>query len=377
MNRRVVRLSTLMFLALGLVALWGQAQLPYKSVVHTQDLPLFPPGFQPQAVAITPDGQCALVANIISRSLSLFQIAADGAVTKAGELTEVGLAPVDVAISPDSQLALVADEGGDRLLILRLKPGCQAKVRGEVKEEGWRSPQAVAVAPNGRIALVTLREADRVSVLQIEGERVTEALQVAVGGSPKALAISPDGRWALVTNFREDSVSFLEITPEGGVRRRADIPVGRGPIAVAIAPDSRLALVTLRYDNALVALCLSPAGGVDGHSSFQLPEFSQPGPVAITPDGSIALIGFLSPIDGRGNPLKAPAFLEVLPERCRLQPADLPLKEVTEGGEIGTVQTAIALAFTSELRIALIAVESLNKVAVLRFIETGGGGGPA
>lgn len=376
MTSRVVRLGPLL-LAFGLIAFWVQPQLPYKSVVHTQDVPLFPPGIQPQAVAITPDGQCALVTNIISRSLSLLQIAPDGTVTKAGELTEVGLAPVAVAISPDSRLALVADADGDRLLVIRLKPGCQSEFRGEVKEEGWRSPQAVAVAPNGRIALVTLREANRVSVLQIQGEQVTEALQVTVGGGPEALAISPDGRWALVTNSRENSASFLEITPEGGVRRRADIPVGQGPTAVAIAPDSRLALISLRYDSALAVLCLSPTGAVETSSSFQLPAFSHPGPVAITPDGRVVLVGFRSPIDIRGNPLKAPAFLEVLPERCELRPAALSLKEVTEGGEIGTVQLAMALAFTSELRIALITVESLNKVAVLRFIETGGGGGPA
>lgn len=198
-------------------------------------------GLEPDAVAIAPDGTTAYVVNGQTCEC------ADGTVTPvdlttgtAGTPITVGYEPVAIAITPDGTRAYVANEVGNSLTPIDLATdtaGAPIAVGSE--------PLAVAIAPNGTAAFVANELGGTVTSVNVPSDTVSS--EVAAGSGPDAIAITPDGEWG----YTADSSACLGSACDGtvtpinlsGEPSESAITVGPGPDAVAITPDGSTAYV--------------------------------------------------------------------------------------------------------------------------------------
>jgi DNA-binding beta-propeller fold protein YncE len=277
---------------------WAKDGDSWKGVPDTKvyviDLTVSPPaqiatieaGKQPSGLAINPAGTLALVANRADDTVSVLAI--DGLnVTVAGtvplrsEGDDNSLLPSAVAITPDGRHALVAETGANRVALLDIDGNkvAQAQVAGKnyAVITGLR-PVNVQVTPDGRLALVNNLgggqdgQIDTVAVIDLTVGPPRVIDQVAVGDGPEGLAVSPAGGLAasLILNgtgatpktafYRHDHsyVALLKIAGKS-VRKIAEVPVGNAAEGIAFSPDGQFLYVGNFADGTLDILRLAGA----------------------------------------------------------------------------------------------------------------------
>jgi DNA-binding beta-propeller fold protein YncE len=194
-------------------------------LVQTVDM-----GEQVAAVAIAPDGRRALVAKFPGHKIAVLDIA-DGRVSYDADLDlPVGLWPYNVKITPDGSLALTADNGNagrsdghvDTVSVIDLTAAPPRVIDRVVVGD---APEGLAISPTGRIAVVVLLKGSAgiptdswfynrngsVVVLEIDGKSVRRIAEIEVRGLPEGVVFSPDGRYIYVGNFVDSDVSILEV----------------------------------------------------------------------------------------------------------------------------------------------------------------------
>lgn len=163
--------------------------------------------------------------------------------------------PLSVAVTPDESLALVTASNrvdpGDptkqapdsRLTVIDLKA---RPPRVLATLQTGRAPGGVSINRQGTLALVSNMADGTVSVFTIQGQTVTPAGTVEVGGEKAGggmVAISPDGRTALVSRQTDNRVSVLSIDGTRVEYTRRDMAAGVRPIVMDIAPSGAFAVV--------------------------------------------------------------------------------------------------------------------------------------
>ncbi len=181
------------------------------------------------AIAIAPDGKRALAVKPGSDKIAVLTID-NGKVSynKDNDLPANNY-PYNVAITPNGQIALVANTGGggssdgnaDTVTVIDL---AATPIRIIDHVTVGDSPEGLAISPKGNLAVtVEARGSNRtkdtwyyhpagaVSVLRIDGKRVTRVGEVAVGALPEGAAFSADGSRIYVGNFIDSDLSVLQV----------------------------------------------------------------------------------------------------------------------------------------------------------------------
>ncbi|HXC29542.1 MAG TPA: YncE family protein [Stellaceae bacterium] len=181
------------------------------------------------AVAISPDGKTALVVKAGSDKVAVLTIDNGKVAYDAKNDLPANNYPYNVAITPNGQLALIANTGGggssdgdaDTVSVVDMtaKP---IHIIDHVTVGD--SPEGLAISPKGNIAVtVEARGSNRsketwyyhpggaISVLRIDGKKVTRAGEVTVGGLPEGAAFSADGSHIYVGNFMNSDLSVLQV----------------------------------------------------------------------------------------------------------------------------------------------------------------------
>jgi DNA-binding beta-propeller fold protein YncE len=290
----------------------------------------------PDDVAISPDGSFALVADPdnglirhIVLSTSAVSTIAGGDSSGSAQLN----GPSGIAISPDGSSALFTDSDTHLIRHLALSTSAVSTVAGVAGSSGstdgigtsaqFNGPNRPRLSPDGSYALV----ADKFNHLIRQIVLSTSAVSTVAGvagssGStngfgtnskfflPDGLAISPDGSYALVgdTNnhlIRRIVLSTSAVSTVAGVAGTSGSTNGIGtnanfllPISIAISPDGSYALVADTYNNLIRQIILSTSsvslvvgsgsGSTNGIGTNA--EFDLPVGLAISPDGSYALV---------------------------------------------------------------------------------------
>jgi len=241
-------------------------------------------GTYPDAVAVTPNGQLALVANYTSNTVTPISLPA-GKVLPA---IQAGSGPAGIAIAPDGDTAYVTDANTDTVTpidLSTLKPSKPITV-GE-------GPQGIVITPDGSKAFVADAGAIISGQVGTIGHTVTpidlssgKALApITVGNAPIGIAITPDGSTVFVTNLNSESVTPINTASD---TTAAAIATDGGPIAVVVADNSAWVVNT-------------PASGVPGNNvqpisvatdtaghAIALPRGAQS--IAVAPDGLTAWV---------------------------------------------------------------------------------------
>lgn len=233
-------------------------------------------GQAPYGVAVTPDGNRAYVTNFNSDSVSVIDTR-----TRAllGQPILVGSSPYGLAITPDGKQVYVANRNSFTVSVIDTATNQKAGPDIAV----GKSPQAVAVAPDGTRAYVSNYGSDSVSVISTATHQKTGP-DITVGDGPVGVAVTPDGHRAYVANYGSDSVSVIDTaSSQGG---GPDIMVGDRPKGIVASPDGTRVYVTNLFGNTLSVIdtATSQKTGPD------IAVGTGPYAVAVTPDGSRAYV---------------------------------------------------------------------------------------
>src|SRR5215471_781394 len=186
-------------------------------------------GANPQAIAITPDGSTAFVANYGSNSVTPIRTVS----RRAGAPIPVGRQPWAIAITPDGKTAYVLDWGG-----AAVTPISTATNRAAPAIPVGSYPFAIAMAPDGRTAYVANYGSNTVTPISVASGHPGPA--IPAGQAPNSLAVTPGSTKVFVVGGDSDTVT--PITAATG-RAGRGIAVGYSPAAVAISPSGGTAYV--------------------------------------------------------------------------------------------------------------------------------------
>ena len=162
-------------------------------------------GRYPEAMAVSPDGHSAYIANVDNNTIGQYTInPATGTLTpKSPATVPTGRGANGIAVSPDGNSAYVADATGNKVWQYTVNLAT-----------GTLTPKSPAI--------------------------------VAAGRGAAAIAVSPDGNSAYVVNGGDGTISQYNIDPATGTltpKSPATVPTGRGANAIAVSPDGKNAYV--------------------------------------------------------------------------------------------------------------------------------------
>jgi DNA-binding beta-propeller fold protein YncE len=184
---------------------------------------------QLSAVAIAPDGKRALAVKSAANKIAVLAID-NGKVSynKDNDLPGNNY-PYNVAITPNGQLALVANTGNngssdgnvDTISVVDLTAN---PIRVIDHVTVGDSPEGLVISPKGNLAItIEARGSNRpkdtwyyhpagaISVLRIDGKHVTRVGEVTVGGLPEGGVFSADGSHIYIGNFLDSDLTVLRV----------------------------------------------------------------------------------------------------------------------------------------------------------------------
>lgn len=240
--------------------------------VHVIDLEADPPrvidsitvGQQPSGMAISPNGQLALVANRAETSVSVLSI--DGKRVRFAGKVETGDQVTHVVFTPDGKRAMVNKASTNKVSFLAID-GTRVTFTGPDLPVG-QFPYNADITPDGRLGLVANTgnngrsdgNIDSISVVDLQHDPPRVIDHITAGDAPEGITISPDGRLAVTGNlcgsdgtpdawFRRDRGCIQVFTINGmSVRHVAEVAAGGVPEALAFSPDGQWLLVANLLD---------------------------------------------------------------------------------------------------------------------------------
>ena len=270
----------------------------------------------PTNLAITPNGELALVANSVTQTkdgekwkpvpdnkVYIFDLKASP--PKQIGIIEVGKQPSGLDISKKGDLALVTNRADNSISVLSIS-GKDVKVTDTVPMGD--SVAHVAISADGTKALAVKPVVNKVAFLRINGGKVVyEKYDMPTGIFPYNVDIVPSGQIALVANNggggyadgNVDTVSVIDLT-QSTPRVIDHVVVGDAPEGFAISPKGDLALAILVAGNSDKKAWFSRKVGsavalkIDGKQVTRVSEIELgglPEGVAFSPDGSYAYVG--------------------------------------------------------------------------------------
>lgn len=223
-------------------------------------------GTTPTFMAVDIGVQFAYVVNSGSDNISVFTIAASGALTATGvgPLTATGPAPKGVAVDPLGRYVYVVNSGDSTVsgYARSSSTGLLTPLSPATVPTGGINSSSITIDPTGKFVYVANFGTGAntgngsVSVFTIDTSSGTAGQLIPVGSpvtanvtAPSSIAVSPSGAYAYVTNFGGDNVSIFNIDPTTGALNFKTVvasppAAGTSPTSVAVEPNGKFAYVS-------------------------------------------------------------------------------------------------------------------------------------
>jgi len=255
-------------------------------------------GPNPVAIAFTPNGTSAWVANVVNSAEHSFLDQVLVEAKSGGATISTIYDPWAIAITPDGTTAYVVNRnppvgGIVPVTLASATVGTEIKVADAI---------AVAITPDGSTGYVVSGFSGKGSVTPVELGTGTPGTAIPVGTNPRGIAITPDGATAYVLNTGDYSVTPIDLA-EAKAKTAIAIPEVIYVGAIAIAPDGLTAYVAAQKSagNADVLVPINLAEGKAGTAISEGVSNEPPTGIAISPDGTTAYVthpeGKLVPIN--------------------------------------------------------------------------------
>jgi YVTN family beta-propeller protein len=238
------------------------------------------------AIAVTPDGKTAYVANFYSGTITPIDLTRG----VAEPPIRAGALPRAIVIAPDGRTAYVLNQvthdsrrgSVTPVNIATGKPGRPILV-------GW-NPVTMNLTPDGTTLLVaevrtsSPREMGSVTPVDIATGTAGKPIPVAQP-SPWGFTFTPDGRTAYLPNWESDTVTPISLAT---LTAGKPIKVGAGPWEVAVTPDGKTAYVLNHTDHGSWVTPVDTATGIPG-TPITVPTNGWS--IAMSPDGRSVYVG--------------------------------------------------------------------------------------
>jgi YVTN family beta-propeller protein len=190
--------------------------LPTRTVLGHVDT-----GDRPQGVAITPDGQTALVANTDANGAQGTVSVLDVATRTVLTTLNITVRPVHIRISPDGQTAYILTVAGTDMIHFVHIAGAASSVIGTqlAGQTGsafgytFTEISGIELSPDGSLLAVCVSFDDQVRFIDTATRAIVA--NVAVGDFPIRVAFSPSGNRAYVSNAFSNNVSVINVAGAG------------------------------------------------------------------------------------------------------------------------------------------------------------------
>jgi YVTN family beta-propeller protein len=193
---------------------------PPETLIHV--------GFNPQGLAVTPDGSQVWVADTGPQTgqpslggISVISTASDTVISTLSLPTD----PREIVFSPSGATAYVTT--GDGLLVINT-----ATLKVAAVIPGLGNPEDAVVSPDGKTVYVTNTAQGVVDVISAAANRVTGTIKV--GQLPWQLVLSSDGSTLYVADGDSNAISVIS-TKSGTVT--GTISDSGDPVSLALTPD--------------------------------------------------------------------------------------------------------------------------------------------
>jgi 6-phosphogluconolactonase (cycloisomerase 2 family) len=267
--------------------------------------PLNPMGTAPacggaRGLVLTPDLRFAYLACSSDNQIAMYSVAADGALTRIGQIDFSG--PFGIAIAPNGRTLYVDNVGANTLASFHVESDGRLALLNSVDAGGSPPAKGVAVTPDGNFVYVAHGDPKTTTENVVTGfainadgslrsNKVAEATNGA-GGAEEA--ITPDGRFLYIAAGGSDRVFGYRINADGSLAAvpGGSFPTGVGPEGLAISPDGRWIFNAAPRPGLMVQVTGSVTGwaiGADGAltevEGFMADEGGRPIGIRFTPDG--------------------------------------------------------------------------------------------
>lgn len=276
---------------------------PDESCSNAVGTPI-PVGRHPDAVAITPNGETAYVANFGSNNVTPINTASDSAGTSASWIA-VGNEPDALAITPDGRYVYVANAGSGTISKIST---ATSQVTSTIAVGG--TPSAIAISPDGLTAYVTDNAVGFMDVIPINLNSGVVEAGIALGDvcntspngavtSPIAVNVSPDGSSVYVLSRGSTTVPGALTTIAAGasapagcspaVEPSSTLTVGRSPSSMAVSPDGSEIVVTTEGSATVPAAVYETSASEISFTPYAA-SVTDPTGVAIDPSNSAVYV---------------------------------------------------------------------------------------
>lgn len=269
-----------------------------------------PLGGAPRAVALSPDGLFAYVANFSADSVAVLETPGNTVVETmpVGDLTQF------IRMSPDGNVAYATNSNSDNMSVISTASNTVI----ETVDVGT-FPLGIAFTPDGAFAYVVAGPGDSVSVVSTATHTVVD--RIGVGNGPIDAAVTPDGSTVYVTSNNADNLTIISTATNTVV---GTVPVGGGPVSIAITPDGSAAFVTNEDDDTVSRIDTNT-----NTSTATIAVQDRPIAVAVTPDGGFvyvtnALEPSVSVIEVASNTVTETITVATSPVDLAIMPAPAP-----------------------------------------------------
>jgi len=199
----------------------------------------------PAGIAIAPDGRTLYVAENLSDSLAVVDLATRRVVQRLG----AGRFPYAVAVTRDAHVYVTAWGGST---VTAFVPEGSGHLTRESMIEVGRHPSALVLNASGTRAFVASASTDRIAVVDTRRRQVTGWLLdpppdgVTEGSTPNALALSPDGTRLYAAEADNNAVVVFDLsaatsdvaTAQGSDKLAGRVPAQWYPTAIVPSGDS-------------------------------------------------------------------------------------------------------------------------------------------
>ncbi|HEV2699332.1 MAG TPA: beta-propeller fold lactonase family protein [Terriglobales bacterium] len=235
-----------------------------------------PTGVQPQAMAITPDGNTVFIANASDNTISIYTRNSDSALTAvscSAPQCNTGVNPVALAVDPSGQFLFAADEQSGDIAAFKIGSGSLTPIGTtptETPGSFTSSPSALAVSPSGNFLYVANSAANTVLGFSFDSNGVLTPLPapnpnpcgaeapgycVQVGSNPGGLAFSRCAGVATATSACAAADSNNLFVSNSGSNNISVFSACIQTSSTCAAPDGTLTPVS---SGSSVAACCGP-----------------------------------------------------------------------------------------------------------------------
>ncbi|MFA5042816.1 MAG: FG-GAP-like repeat-containing protein [Kiritimatiellia bacterium] len=176
------------------------------------------------------------------------------------QLGSEGGAIFDVAITPDGQTALISNFGDSTVYRLNISNPTNPVVTGCVTNSFFA--EDIAITPDGRTAIVTDGGfSTKMGIIDLASFSTSLTYSIT-SGSAQAVAIAPDNQTVIVCDYFGRKIICGILCPTGLVSESVLSTGLNNPVNVAIAPDGKTVLLANAHTNEVNVFQISSPGNI-------------------------------------------------------------------------------------------------------------------